>query len=150
MRDSIEVFYSYSHKDEELRDELEKHLSLLKRQGLISDWHDRRIGAGTEWAQQIDENLNKADVILLLVSSDFMASDYCYELEMTRAMERHDAGDATVIPIILRPCDWKSAPFGKLQGAPKNAKPVTTWTNRDEAFLDVATAIRNAVKTLNP
>jgi hypothetical protein len=145
---SIEVFFSYSHKDEELRDELEKHLSILKRQGVITGWHDRRIGAGREWAGEIDTHLNTADVILLLISSDFLASDYCYDVEMKRAMERHEAGEARVIPVILRPVDWKGAPFGKLQALPTDAKPVTEWPNRDGAFLNVAQGIRAAVEEL--
>src|SRR5512147_326229 len=102
----ISLFYSYSHKDEALRDELETHLSLLRRQGFLSGWHDRRIAAGTEWAGQIDHHLEAADVILLLVSSDFLASDYCWDVETRRAMDRHEAGTARVIPVILRPCDW--------------------------------------------
>jgi internalin A len=90
----FEVFISYSHKDEELRKKLETHLSLLKRRGVIGAWQDRRIGAGQEWAGEIDKHLNRAAVILLLVSPDFLASDYCYDLEMKRALERHSAGDA--------------------------------------------------------
>jgi hypothetical protein len=144
----IEIFYSYSHKDEELRDELEKHLSILKRQGVITGWHDRRIGAGKEWEGEIDEHLNTADVILLLISSDFLASDYCYDKEMRRALERHDAGEARVIPVILRPVDWEGALFGKLQALPKNAKPVTEWPNRDRAFRNIARGIRAAVEEL--
>jgi len=144
----IEVFYSYSHKDEELRDELEKHLSILKRQGVIQSWHDRRIGAGREWEGEIDTHLNTAHVILLLISADFLASDYCYDVEMKRAMERHEAGEACVIPVILRPVDWRGAPFGKLQALPTDAKPVTEWPNRDKAFLDVARGIRAAVEEL--
>lgn len=147
----IEVFFAYSHKDEELRDELAKHLSLLQRQGIIQSWHDRRITAGTEWKGQISRNLDTAGIILLLISADFLASDYCYDIETKRAMARHDAGDARVIPIILRPCDWMSAPFGKLQALPKDAKPVTTWSNRDEAFLDIVKGIRQAINDLqNP
>ena len=145
---TIEVFYSYSHLDEELRIQLEKHLSLLRRQGAISGWHDRRIGAGTEWAGQIDDHLNDAHVILLLISSDFLASDYCYDVEMTRALERHDSGEALVIPVILRAADWQTGPFSKLQALPKDAKPVTSWDNRDEAFTDVARGIRAAVEEL--
>lgn len=141
----IEVFYSYAHADEVLRDELDKHLSILKRGGVIQDWHDRRIGAGTEWAGQIDAHLNTAHIILLLISADFLASDYCYDVEMTRAMERHHAGEARVIPVILRPVDWQGAPFGKLQALPTDARPVTSWANRDEAFKDVAQGIRAAV-----
>jgi hypothetical protein len=96
----------------------------------------------------IDEHLNTAQIILLLISPDFLASDYCYDIELTRAMERHAAGDASVIPVILREVDWKSAPFGKLQALPKNAFPVTSWENRDQAFADVARGIRQAVEEL--
>jgi len=98
----IELFYSYSHKDEALKDQLVSHLSNLRRQGIIREWHDRKIGLGTEWAKEIDEHLNSADVILLLVSADFIASEYCHEIEMKRAMERHESGEARVIPVILR------------------------------------------------
>ncbi len=139
------LFYSYSHKDESLRDQLETHLKLLQRQDVISTWHDRKILAGEEWKDAIDGNLESADIILLLVSADFIASDYCYEKEMKRAMERHEKG-AKVIPIILRACDWKSAPFGKVQGLPKDAKPVMKWKDRDEAWNDVAQGIRRAIE----
>jgi len=145
---AIEVFFSYSHKDEELRDQLSNHLSTLKRKQFITAWHDRRIGAGTEWASEIDERLDAADIILLLISSDFLASDYCYDVEVKRAMERHDAGEARVIPVILRPVDWKGAPFGKLQALPRDARPVTEWPNRDQAFLDIAQGIRAAAEEL--
>lgn len=143
----LEVFISYSHKDDDLREELDIHLSNLKRQGKIAAWHDRGIGAGEEWKSQIDSKLESAQMILLLVSPDFIASDYCYDIEMQRAIARHDEGTAQVIPIILRPCDWSDSPFSKLQGLPKNAKPVTQWTNRDEAFVDVVKGIRRAVET---
>lgn len=142
----LDVFFSYSHKDEELRDELEVHLSLLKRQGTIHAWHDRQITAGKEWKDAIDDNLERADVILLLVSPSFIASDYCWDVEVQRAMERQAVGEALVIPVILRPVDWSDAPFGKLQGLPKNTKPVTTWTNRDEAFLDIVQGLRAAIE----
>ena len=140
------VFFSYSHADESLRDQLEKHLSALKRQGLIDSWHDRRIVAGKEFDKEISGNLEKAEVILLLVSSDFLASDYCYEREMLRAVERHNAGQATVIPVILRPCDWNDTPFGKLLAAPKDGRAITLWANADEAFLDVVAAIKRALR----
>lgn len=142
----IEIFYSYAHEDEQLRDQLEKHLKLLQRQGVISGWHDRQIGAGEEWAGLIDEHLDSAGVILLLISADFLASDYCYDIEMTRALERHQRREARVIPVILRPCDWQKSPFGKLQALPKDAKPVTSWADRDEAFLSVAQGIRQVVE----
>jgi hypothetical protein len=142
------LFFSYTHVDEALRDKLEVHLASLRRQGVITAWHDRRIIAGSEIDNEIDENLNAADVILLLVSPDFIASDYCYEREMKRAMERHEAREAQVIPVILRPCDWRDLPFGKLLGVPKDGKPVTRWPDIDEAFLDIETAIKRAVKEL--
>ncbi|MCP4662517.1 MAG: AAA family ATPase [bacterium] len=144
----VKVFLAFSHSDETLRAELEGHLSLLKRQGLISIWHDRRIGAGREWGEEIDEYLSSADVIVLLVSPSLLASDYCYGIEIRRALERHEAGAARLIPVILRPVDWQGAPFGKLQALPKDARPVTSWANRDEAFLDVARGIRAAVEQL--
>jgi hypothetical protein len=140
------VFFSYSHADERLRDQLEKQLSMLKRQGVIEAWHDRRIGAGEDFAQAIDDHINTDDIILLLVSADFIASDYCYNIEMGRAMERHAAGDATVIPVILRACDWHAAPFGKLKAVPLDGKPVMQWTDIDEAFLQVAKAVREAAE----
>src|SRR5215475_7058726 len=144
----VEVFFSYSHKDEDLQNELSKHLAMLKRQRVITAWHDRRIGAGKEWENEIDERLNSADIILLLISSDFLASDYCYDVEVTTAMKRHNDGEARVIPVILRHVDWKGAPFGKLQALPRDAKPVTDWQNRDQAFLDIAQGIRAAAEEL--
>lgn len=148
LTEPLELFYSYSHKDEDLRDELETHLSMLKRQKVISQWHDRGILAGEEWGGEIDEHLKAADIILLLVSANFLASDYCYDIELKLAMERHEAGEARVVPVILRPCDWSGAPFGKLQALPKNARPVTTWPNRDEAFTDIAKGIRKTAENL--
>ena len=142
---AVTLFYSYSHKDEKHRESLEIHLSLLKRAGILKEWHDRKIAPGQEWEEVLDKNLENSDVIVLLVSSDFIASDYCYEKEMKRAVERHDKGEATVVPIIVRPCDWKDTPFGKLQALPKDAKPITKWKNKDEAWLDVAKGIRKAI-----
>lgn len=143
------VFFSYSHADEALRDQLEKQLAMLRRQGVIETWHDRRIGAGEEWALAIDQHVETDDIILLLVSPDFLASDYCYDREMLRAMERHEAGEAVAIPVILRPCDWHGAPFGKLQAVPKDGKPVTLMPDRDAALLEVALAVRAAVERIS-
>ncbi|WP_426175022.1 toll/interleukin-1 receptor domain-containing protein [Massilia sp. TWR1-2-2] len=143
------VFFSYSHVDEALRDQLEMHLSLLKRQGHVEAWHDRRILAGDELDPAIKENLENADVILLLVSANFIGSDYCYSKEMERAIERHNAGEARVVPVILRPCDWHSAPFGKLMATPKDGKAITMWANPDEAFTDVVRQVRTAVEGMN-
>jgi hypothetical protein len=142
----VKVFYSYSHEDETLRNELEKQLSILKRQKVISTWHDRKIEAGSEWDNEISKHLDEADIILLLISADFLASDYAYEVEAPRAMQRHRARLARVIPIILRPVDnWKSAPFGKLQALPTDSVPVTSWKDREEAFADIARGIRTIV-----
>jgi len=142
------IFYSYSHKDEELRDQLETHLSTLKRQGIIQSWHDRKINAGQDWATVIDSRIDSADVILLLISSDFIASDYCYGHEVQSALERHRTDSARVIPVILRSCDWQSTPFCRLQALPKDGKAVTSWPNRDEAWTDVARGIRLSVSEL--
>ena len=138
------VFMSYSHTDEELRHELEKHLAGLRRQGVISTWHDRRIGPGEEIHGQISAQLDSAEIILFLVSADFLASDYCYDGEMLRAMERHDEGTARVIPVILRPCDWLGAPFDKLKAVPTDGKPVVKHATLDDGFVEVAQAVREA------
>lgn len=140
------VFLSYSHADEGLRDQLEKQLAILRRQGVIEVWHDRRIAAGEEWAQEIDAHVEQDDIILLLISPDFLASDYCYDKEMTRAVERHAARSAIVIPVILRPCDWHETPFGKLQAVPTDGKPITSFPDRDQAMLEVARAVRAAAE----
>jgi hypothetical protein len=131
-----------------MRDQLERQLAMLKRQGIIEAWHDRRIGAGNDWATAIDNHVETDDIILLLVSPDFLASDYCYDREMKRALERHDAGEAIVIPVILRPCDWHPAPFGKIQAVPTDGKPVTLMPNTDAALLEVAQAVRSAAGRL--
>jgi hypothetical protein len=142
---SLTVFFSYSHKDELLRDELAKHLKPLERDGTISTWYDRQIIAGTEWDNDIDANLNAADLILLLISADFLASDFCHQVELQRAIERHENGEARVIPIILRHCLWKKAVFSKLQVLPKNGEPVTKWADRDDAFTNIAEGIERAI-----
>ena len=143
----IELFYSYAQADEELRQEIEKHLSHLVQQRQITAWHQQKILPGTNRVQEIDTHLNTAQIILLLVSSDFLASDYCYRTEMQRALERHKAQRACVIPILLRPVDWQGTPFVELEPLPTNHKPITSWSNQDEALLDVALGIRHAVET---
>lgn len=138
------LFFSYSHKDEELRNELETHLALLKRQGVISSWHDRRITAGSDIDKAIDAELESSQIILLLVSAHFLASDYCFEKEMTRALEKHNEGSATVIPVILHPCDWHSAPFGGLRATPTDGKEISMYANRHEALAIVTKDVREA------
>ncbi|MDQ6942327.1 MAG: toll/interleukin-1 receptor domain-containing protein [Candidatus Eremiobacteraeota bacterium] len=142
------VFFSYSHADEPLRDQLEKHLSALKRGGLVDTWHDRKIVAGDALDATVMQQLETADVVLLLVSADFIASDYCVGREMARALERHADGSCVVIPVILRACDWKATQLKDLLATPRDGRPVMQWPDRDEAFLDVAQAVRTAVERL--
>ena len=149
-RDTCRLFISYAHKDEFLKDELETHLKLLERQSVIQGWSDRDITPGNEWRGEIDDNLETADIILLLITADFLASDYCYDMEMDRAIERHNAGEATVIPVIVAPCNWQSARFSKLQSLPTDGKPVTIWGaekyNRDLAWTNVAQGIEQVAQ----
>src|SRR6266566_6278002 len=145
---SIELFLCYAHQDELLLKELEAHLGTLQRQNFFKIWYDRKIIAGKERAQEIDAHLNTAQIILLLVSPYFMNSDFCYLDQMKRALERHERGEACVIPVILRPVYWERAPFAKLQALPTNAEPVTSskWHCQDDALFDVAEGIRRAAE----
>jgi hypothetical protein len=139
------AFVSYCHADEQYRAELDKHLSLLRRQGLVDLWSDHRIPPGGEIEAHISAELDAADLIILLISSDFMNSDYCYSIEMQRAMERHQAGSAIVVPIIARPCDWTSSPLAVLKAIPKDGKPLVKWPTLDDAFLDVVQSLRKLI-----
>lgn len=144
----LELFYCYAREDTSWRDQLDKHLSALKRLDNLRVWYDGNIIAGTVWEDEIKAHLNSANIVVLLVSSDFLASDYCYSIEMQRALERHAQKTARVIPIIIRPVDWHGAPFSHLQILPERAKPVTRWSNIDDAFENVAKEIRKAAKDL--
>lgn len=144
----LKIFYSYSHKDTKLRKKLEKHLKLLERRDFIINWHDRKIEVGDEWKSTLDKKLMTADIILLLISADFLASDYCYDIEVTQAMKQHEEGISVVIPIMLRSCDSTGASFMKLQGLPINLIPVTKWKDRDEAFTDIAVGLRAIVEEI--
>lgn len=143
------VFFSYSHLDEDHRNQLEAHLATLRHEKRIESWHDRRLLAGSDFSSEIDQQINDADVILLLVSANFLNSTYCYSIEMERALERHRAGEARVIPVIVKPCDWESTPLGGLLATPRDGKAITTWPNFDEAFTDVAKQIRKVVDEIN-
>lgn len=148
-RTPVDIFVCYAQKDEEYRQRLEKHLSLFQREGLIQIWHNGNIRAGEEWEQIIHMRLDTARIVLLLVSSDFLASDYYSSAEMQKALERHARRETHVIPILVRPVRWQEGPLGKLQALPtKNAKPVpiALWKNRDEAFLHVAEGIRQVLQ----
>jgi hypothetical protein len=144
----MEIFISYAHRDEPYRVELEKHLSNLRDQNLITDWHDRKIVPGQDWAREIDSHLEAAAVILLLVSSDFMHSRYCSEKEMTRALARHEEGGAVIIPVLIRPVDFDGARFSHLHALPTDKKAVSSWSNHDEAWVDVVRGIRRAIETI--
>ncbi|MEI2743451.1 MAG: toll/interleukin-1 receptor domain-containing protein [Candidatus Competibacter sp.] len=144
----IRVFISYSHVDESYRNELDKHLKSLQRQEIVEVWHDRRIMSGEEWADSIDTQLNQSDIILLLISSDFIASNYCYDIEMKFAISRHESGESTIIPVILRPCDWTDLPFGRFQAATKDGKPVIKYPSFDDAFLEITQNIKAVSKKI--
>ena len=152
LQSPLSAFISYSHEDEALRAEMETHLKLLKRQGLLDLWSDRCILAGSDWQKQIDEGLESADLILLLVSADFIASDYCWGVELKRAMERHAGNEARVLPIIVRECSWKSTPFGKLKALPNDGRPVATWGtepySRDAPWTIIEEGIRSVIKDI--
>ncbi len=151
MTSTIEIFCCYARKDQPLLQSLKTHLMPLQWQGLITIWSDTDINAGVEWEEEIKKHLNTAQMILLLISPDFMASKYCYSQEMQRAMQRHEQQEARVIPILLRPTHWKGAPFARLQMLPTHAKAVTdhNWHNEDEALYDVVEHISTVVKALH-
>ena len=134
--------------------ELENHLAPLKLSGLISSWHDGCIAPGEEWEPQIKAKLEEAQIILLLISIDFINSSHCYDVELTKAIERHKAGDTCVIPVILRYCMWQQIPvgdnmrLGKLQALPKDAKPISKWSDRDEAFTSIAEGLFEKIQQL--
>ena len=134
MTEPVNVFISYSHNDEALKDQLLQHLSTLMHERLINVWHDRDIDAGDYWITEIDNHIELARIILLLVSPSFVSSRYCYSVELERVLELQSAGRASVIPIILRPVDWKSQKFSSFQALPIGGRPVTSWKNRDEAW----------------
>jgi hypothetical protein len=142
----LRVFYSYSHKDERMLERLRNHMAMLRRQGLITEWYDRGIDAGGQWRNEIERELEAADVILLLVSANFLASDFCYEKEMTRAVDRARRGDALVIGVMLRPVrGWEDTPFAAFQVVPRDARPISRWSDADEGYCDAVEKIRAAL-----
>src|SRR6266487_676036 len=144
MTKSINIFCAYAHNDKRFRDGIARHLN----RNFIAKWYDREIEVDNEERKQIDAHLNTSHIILLLISVDFIASDYCYGMEMKHALERHEAGTASIIPIIVRSVDWQGAPFSKLQVLPTYGKPVSSWTNADEAFQDIARGIQQVMKII--
>jgi len=143
----IPVFFSYAHEDEDHKNELEKHLELLRRQKLIVGWSDRRIAPGSNWDEEINFNIQNARIIILLVSPDFLASEYCYETETIFALEQHEKGHAIVVPIVVRPCYWEISAFKHLQLLPKDAKPIVDWESLDAAWLSITKAIHQLTQS---
>jgi len=146
---AIDTFISYAHADKALYEQLMSHLKPLEREHLLNIWSDPRILPGTDFSREILLQLHRATLILLLVSRHFVVSEFCWSVEMERAMARQEAGTARVIPIILSPVDWNTCPFGRLQALPQLAAPVTTWPNRDEAFVEIARSIRQLVQQVS-
>ncbi len=144
----IHVAMSYSHQDESMRDALESHLKVFEREGLLQVWHDRQLVAGDDVDSSILREFDKAHIVLLLVSSDFMSSDYCWSKELQRALERRDKGELRVIPVILRKCNWQAGPLGALVALPCDGKPITGWTDRDAAYSDVAAGVAEAARNI--
>ena len=147
---ALEVFISYAQQDKPLREELEKHLAILRRRQVITHWHEGEISPGTDTQEQIMEHLHTAQLILLLVSPDFIASDLCYSMQMQHAVSKHEQGQAHVIPILLRPVHYQGAPFAKLQPLPMNGIPITAWSSRDEALSEVVGKIESVITALFP
>lgn len=148
---AVSVFFSYSRKDLEMRNRLDEHLSVLKYSNKVRTWHDLELAPGSEWEPILQHELNTADIILLLISVNFLASGYCYSKELQHAIERHNAGATRVIPVILSWCDWNhpDVPFSKLNVLPPNAEPIASWgVNQDQAFTQVAQQIRRTVEEL--
>lgn len=142
MAEIKKIFISYAHEDESFKDALVKHLSGISRNGLVQIWTDTTIQPGQEWDQEIRSALHAADIILFLVSADFMASNYIHNIEIAQAIERHNSGRVVIVPVIIRPCDFRSLPLKKFQALPKNSIAVTKWSDQDEAYLNIVQGIK--------
>ncbi len=145
---AVKIFFCYAHEDEKLLKKLKTHLMPMLKQGLLDLWHDRDISAGADWEREISEQISTAQIVLLLVSPDFIASDYCYGNEMQRVLERHERGEVKAIPVILRPIQWQITPLAKLQALPTDAKPIIEWRHHDKGYLDVATGIQKVIEQM--
>lgn len=139
----MRAFISYSHQDKAALERLHVHLKNLTRERQIKTWYDRDILAGGDLDAEIEREMEAANIFLLIVSPDFIASDYCVEREMKRALERHAAGSAHVVPIIVEECDWKAMPeLRQLKAVPTDGKAVSEWANPNTAYLDVVQELR--------
>lgn len=144
----LAAFCSYASKDDPFREQLQTAVAMLERQGLLKIWHFRELEPGVEWDAEIRRQLAASQMILLLVSPDFLNSRYSWNEEVNYALKRHAEGTARVIPIILRPCDWKHAPLNTLQALPKDGVPITQWPDRDAAWQNVTEGLRRAVSSI--
>ena len=145
----VQVLLLYTHKDARFRDDLMASLIPLERQGLIMFYEERIITPGTEWAAEMNKRLASTQLILLLISPDFLASDYVWSNELKHILRRAKAGEILVIPIIVRAADWHNSPYGMFRPLPSNEVPVHAWTSRDEAYVDIAQGIQTAVEAFN-
>ena len=144
------IFISYAHKDEQYKEALIEHMSGLRRAGIINEWNDRKIVAGQNWGEEISSNLKSSNIILFLISASFMNSDYCMGIEVKTALDMHEKGEAQLIPIVIRAVDWTDSEISKLQGLPKDARPISSWENADEAWLDVISGLKNHIQNFEP
>ena len=144
----VKVFFSYCHRDESFKEGLEEHMAQLRREEKLATWSDRELIPGEDWDETIKENLLTSDVVLFLVSSSFIASHACWDVEVTEILKRRDqGGKVELVPVILRPCEWHESILGKFQGLPKDGKAVSTWEDRDEAYLNIVKGIRALLKS---
>lgn len=141
----MEAFISYSHADEKMLERLHKHLAMLQREGTLTTWSDHSVLPGSQLGSDIDQNLDRSDLFLALLSPDYLASRYCYEREFQHALKLAEAGRIRIVPIILEPCDWLASPFSQFLALPKDGKPISEWTNHNNAFLDVVTGLRRVL-----
>ena len=144
----LKVFVSYCHEDEEFKNALLKHLKPLERLNLINSWHDGKIKPGEDWGRSISDNLEQADIVLLLVSVDFINSSYCHDVELERALEKEEEGQSRVIPIIVRPCLWTRSRFARLQALPRDARASSLWPSLDDACLNIAEGVLKVAEEL--
>jgi hypothetical protein len=136
------AFISYSHIDERVLERLHVHMAVLKRDGKISSWYDKEILAGGNLDANISSTLNDSDIFLAIVSPDYLNSQYCYEKEFQEALKMQERSEIIIVPIIAEPCDWKSSPFGKMKAIPKDGKPISEWTNENNAYLNIIDELR--------
>jgi len=142
----MKAFISYSHRDTQYLERLKVHLAQARRDSLISEWNDQEIKAGDNLDNHISEALLTSELFLALVSPDYIASNYCFEKEFQKAIKMQEEGKLTIVPIIVEPCEWQKTPFGKLKAIPKDGKPISEYTNQNNAFLNVVDELRRLLE----